>query len=40
MKLREAYGQWRKGQATHEDYKDFVRLFWEKIRKAKVPIRS
>ncbi|GAB0203785.1 hypothetical protein GRJ2_002844100 [Grus japonensis] len=35
---RRVYGLWKKGQATQEDYKDVVRLYREKIRRAKVQL--
>ena len=40
-KLREkrrVYDLWKKGQATQEDYKDVVRLYREKIRRAKAQL--
>jgi len=33
-KKKRAYDLWKKEQATHEDYKDVVRLQREKIRRA------
>jgi len=35
---RRVYDLWKKGQATQEDYRDFVRLCREKIRRAKAQL--
>lgn len=32
------YNLWKKGKATQQDYKDAVRLCWEKIRRAKAQL--
>lgn len=35
---KRVYGFWKKGQATQEDYKDFMRLWRKKIRRAKAQL--
>ena len=35
---RKVYGLWKSGQATYEDYRYVMKLFREKIRKAKAQL--
>ena len=37
-KKRRVYDPWEKGQATQEDYKDVMRLWREKTRRAKAQL--
>jgi len=37
-KKRRVYALWKKGQPTHKDYKDIVRLCREKVRRAKAQL--
>ena len=37
-KKRRVYDLWKKGLATHEDYKSVMRLCMEKIRRAKAQL--
>jgi len=37
-KKRTIYVLWKKGQATQEDYKDIVRLYREKVIRAKAQL--
>ena len=37
---RRVYVLWKKGQATQEDYKDFVRLRRQKVKRAKAAIKD
>lgn len=37
-KKRRIYCLWKKGQVTHNDHRDVVRVFREKIRKSKAQI--